>query len=263
VDVSPLPTETSLTSDANPSKVGGKVILAAHVEPTDATGTVTFVDGTMPLGSAPVDANGDATLSVSTLSAGKHDLTATYDGAACRAASTSPTYSQVVQGAPTAHVVYPNGGEVLLVGADVKLVWTTDGAQPVPTVSLYVSRDNGATYVPIVLDAANTGSFVWTVPPPGTNNTPTPVFSALFKVVAKDVSNLSGDDASDAPFSIYDFIDAVIVTQLGAEGAADGITVKWALMNRGVFATVTVERSEVEAGPWSTISGADDWSRAT
>jgi len=256
VEVSPLPTETSLTSDANPSKVGGKVILAAHVEPTDATGTVTFVDGTTALGSAPLDANGDATLSVSTLSAGKHDLTASYDGAACRAVSTSATYSQVVEGAPTAHVVYPNGGEVLLVGSDVKLAWTTDGSQPVPTVSLYVSRDNGATYVPIVLDAANTGSFVWTVPPPGTNTDPIPVFSALFKVVAKDVSNLTGDDVSDAPFCLYDadLPTAVIVTQLGAEGGADDITVKWALVNRGVFATVTVERSEVEAGPWSALS---------
>src|SRR4029078_8517529 len=126
----------------------------------------------------------------------------------------------------------------------------------VPARGLSVAADKVAADVPIVLDAANTGSFVWTVPPPGTNTDPTPVFSALFKVVAKDVSNLTGDDVSAAPFCLYDadLPPAVIVTQLPAEGAADGITVKWALVNRGVYATVTVELSEVEAGPWSGLS---------
>jgi hypothetical protein len=43
VQVSPLPSSVTLTSDVNPSLCGQKVNLIAHVEPVGATGTVQFV----------------------------------------------------------------------------------------------------------------------------------------------------------------------------------------------------------------------------
>ena len=45
-----------------------------------ATGTVTFRDGSVLLGSATVDATGKATFTTSALAAGAHSITATYNG---------------------------------------------------------------------------------------------------------------------------------------------------------------------------------------
>jgi hypothetical protein len=135
-------------------------------------------------------------------------------------------------------------------------VWTTTQPQPVPTVSIYVSRDNGTTYTPLAIDTPNDGSYVWTVDPPGTNSGSVPQFTALIKIVAKDVSNVTGEDTSDDPFSIYDLVTATVVTRLDAMAGDDGITVKWALQSRGMFAEVELERSDAETGPWAVVAAA-------
>src|SRR5439155_26565308 len=91
-----------------------------------------------------------------------------------------------------------------------------------PTVDLLISRDNGATYTPIQLAAPNTGSTVWTVSPPGTNTSGTPVFSALLKVKAVDCSGNPAEDVSDAPFSIFDAPTAVLLTAVAPKSFALG-----------------------------------------
>ena len=90
VDVTvPAATATTTTLSVSGDQVAGKQLtLKATVSPKAAAGTVTFLDGTTPVGSAPV-ANGKASVKV-TLGAGKHSLTASFapsDGA--YAASTS------------------------------------------------------------------------------------------------------------------------------------------------------------------------------
>lgn len=159
----------------------------------------------------------------------------------------------VVDG-PAVHVVYPNGGEIVFEGTDVKFTWEASGPQPVPTVSLYVSLDYGATYQAIAMDIPNTGSLVWTVELPGTNSDYIPVYSAFLKVVATDTSNQTGEDTSDGPFAIYDFIDATVITQLDAEPADVGVTIRWQLTSRGWFTSTTLERAEAEVGPWVTVT---------
>src|SRR5207248_2620088 len=58
--------------------------------------TVTFFDGATNLGSAALDASGQATLSLASLSVGTHDLTANYSGDANFNPSTSATLTQTV-----------------------------------------------------------------------------------------------------------------------------------------------------------------------
>src|SRR5439155_4105187 len=70
-----IATFTVLSSSANPSVVGQQVTLTASVSPAvpaagTPAGSVTFADGSSSLGAATLDANANATLSVSTLTTG-------------------------------------------------------------------------------------------------------------------------------------------------------------------------------------------------
>ncbi len=252
--VDQAPTTTVVSSDAQPVKFGAKVNLTATVSPATATGIVVFYDGANFLAQATV-ANGVATLSVTTLTVGSHNITATYNGNDCYAPSASGVYVQVVvpDNPPSVTVLSPNGGENLMVGNTWPMTWLATDDNAVESVSLYVSRDYGATWETIAADIANSGLYVWTVTPPGTNTSTDLVCSALFKVVAKDNAGQFGDDVSNNYFSIFDPIVEVVLTRLDAEAGPDGITIKWALQNPRAFASVTVERSEAESGPWNAI----------
>ena len=96
-------TTTVITSSANPSGFDQTVILTAAVQPaagTQATGTVTFMDGSTSLGSASLSSN-SAQLTVSSLTVGTHAITAVYAGNANLTGSTSAALSQIVNGAST------------------------------------------------------------------------------------------------------------------------------------------------------------------
>ncbi len=94
-------TTTVLGSSPNASASGQAVVFTATVSPGSATGMVTFTEGTTQIGTGTLGGSGVATLSISTLTAGTHPITATYAGSASHAGSTSNTVSQVVNG-PTA-----------------------------------------------------------------------------------------------------------------------------------------------------------------
>ena len=81
----------TVTSSPASSAPGGAVTFTATVNDTEATGTVTFVDGDAVLGTAPLD-HGVATLTISDISAGSHSVTVAYDGDTNFADGTSPAY---------------------------------------------------------------------------------------------------------------------------------------------------------------------------
>ena len=87
------PTVT-LASSLNPSTFGGSVTFTATL-PADATGTVTFLDGTTSLGTGTIS-SGVATLTTSSLAAGTHSITAQYGGDTNYNAAVSTAVSQVV-----------------------------------------------------------------------------------------------------------------------------------------------------------------------
>jgi len=98
-------TVASLTSSPNPSTVGEEVTFTADVHRTvrgsqilagKMTGTVTFRDGTKTLGTVPWLSHIN-TFSTSSLSKGKHTITATYSGDRSFNPVTSPPLTQTVQ----------------------------------------------------------------------------------------------------------------------------------------------------------------------
>jgi hypothetical protein len=96
-------TTTSLIANPASSNFGQTVQLTATVTPAPTGGAVTFLDGAVALGSAPL-AGGVASLSVSTLAAGSHGIVASYagDGAAYLASTSSALSESVAKAATTA-----------------------------------------------------------------------------------------------------------------------------------------------------------------
>jgi hypothetical protein len=93
-------TTTSVVSSLNPSSFGQSVTFTASVTTLSAatpTGTVTFMDGSTPIGAAPLNTAAQATLTTSSLALGTHSITAVYAGDSAFAGSTSTVLSQIVQ----------------------------------------------------------------------------------------------------------------------------------------------------------------------
>jgi hypothetical protein len=97
--VQTLGTTLGLTSSVNPVNVGANTVLTATITSTSGTptGTITFLDGTTVLGTAPLNASGIATLTVSFSTPGTHPLTASYPATGPYNAATSPVVNETVQ----------------------------------------------------------------------------------------------------------------------------------------------------------------------
>ncbi len=106
VVTTPAATKTSLLSSSNPASPGTAIAFTAIVSAQGTglpspTGAVTFQDETTgrSLGSATLNAQGVATLSVTGLGVGSHNVVASYAGAGILAGSHSNTVTQVVAAA--------------------------------------------------------------------------------------------------------------------------------------------------------------------
>ncbi len=94
-------TVTSITSSLNPSVFGDMVTFTIVVQPeagatTTPTGSVAIFDGNVKIGSASLNAQGQATFQINTLSIGTHNITAQYSGDPQHAQSTSGVLTQNV-----------------------------------------------------------------------------------------------------------------------------------------------------------------------
>jgi hypothetical protein len=94
-------TKTAVGSSRNPSKSGQTVTFTATVSPAfggDPTGLMTFKDGSVTIGTGPVNATTHKAIFTTTkLAKGTHSITADYAGNADFAASSSAAIKQVVQ----------------------------------------------------------------------------------------------------------------------------------------------------------------------
>lgn len=93
---------TTLISSLNPAGVNKSVIFAVMVTDnsggsTTPTGTVTWKDGNKILGTATLDANGQASFTTSSLKLGNHSITAVYSGDGHFTTSTSLILNQIIK----------------------------------------------------------------------------------------------------------------------------------------------------------------------
>jgi len=118
-----IPTSTAVSSSANPQNLGNSVTFTARVTSAEnnATGTVTFQDGSTVLGSAALNASGIATWSTSTLAAGSHSIAAIYSGDTSNSGSTSAVLTENIVAAPV--IINPTPGNTLT-ATTVTFTWT-------------------------------------------------------------------------------------------------------------------------------------------
>ena len=98
----------ALSTTANSVAAGQSVTFLATVTgPSTPSGSVTFEDAGTPIGTVPLDANGQAALTLASLSPGAHAITAVYGGNTDFLAATSPMTVRVSinQPPPTVRVV--------------------------------------------------------------------------------------------------------------------------------------------------------------
>jgi hypothetical protein len=147
LDMSPAATSTQLSAAPNPALIVQLITLTATVTYSSGgpapTGTVTFLNGNVTLGTGTLNSSGVATCTTSFSAVGTYTLTATYSGDSNYRSSVSPLVTVTVNPntTTTALTSSPNPA---IVGQTVTLTATVSVADPViPTGS--VAFMNGAT----------------------------------------------------------------------------------------------------------------------
>ena len=134
-------TATTTTLSGNGTGLAGKTLtLSATVTSTSGTptGTVTFMDGTANLGSAQLNAQGSATVTVTTLAVGSHNLTAIYGGDANYVTSTSVALPQTISLATTSlALVGPASPLNAGLQANFTASLTSNGVAPTGALTLF------------------------------------------------------------------------------------------------------------------------------
>jgi hypothetical protein len=121
---STLATTTTVSSSSNPATYGSTLTLTATVTSAEsnATGDVTFMDGSTALGSVAPNGSGVATYNTASLAVTTHTITAVYGGDSNNSASTSSALNQSVTGTAAALSSPTPGGT--LPGGPVTFTWT-------------------------------------------------------------------------------------------------------------------------------------------
>jgi len=147
--VNPASSTVSVAASANPATYGQAVTFTATVVPSvsgaQATGTVTFFDGSTSLGTTNLSSNA-AQISVPSFSLGSHSITASYAGDRNFAGSTSNALTETVNPAATSTVLGSSANPVL-VGKSVTFsatVSSTVGGTQSGQVSFYFDGSNTA-----------------------------------------------------------------------------------------------------------------------
>ena len=128
-------TTTSLTATPNPVTTGQTLTLTATVRGSGSTtpdGTVSFMNGSTPLGTAPLNPSGVATLTLTTLGVGTYNVTAQYAGNTNFLSSASAAVSVTVSSlaTTTSLTASPNpvvSGQTLTLTATVQGPGAPDG----------------------------------------------------------------------------------------------------------------------------------------
>jgi hypothetical protein len=169
--IEPLTPSVQLSSSNNPAVAQNAVVFTAGVSSTAGrpSGTVSFLDGTTPLGQGALSA-GVATLATSSLSDGSHSITAVYSGDTNFIAATSSALSQSIldftltpgsgSGTVTSQTAVPGGSATY----PLDIVPTTGISFPTPVLLTVTGMPASATAVISPSSWTQLSGSSWTFP---------------------------------------------------------------------------------------------------
>ncbi len=172
VDVNPAETQTTLAVDVPSPAHGQLVTFSVSVSGTSALGTVTLLDGAVPVSAAlPVDGNGHATVSLASLAVGTHTITAAYGGDANHEASdTSAVPAMVVVAKAVTATSLVASAPSAKVGVPVTLTASVSVRAPgvgVPLGTVTFADGGVALAAPVPVDGSGQARLVVTTLPLG------------------------------------------------------------------------------------------------
>ena len=189
---SPLYTETikqqpalALSTSSSPSVVTSTIVLTLVAADQNGvpTGTVTFYDGSTPLGSAPLTSQGTASWSTQTLGVGAHSLTAQYSGDAFNVAATSNAAAEEITQAST-NVLLSLSSSQITVGSSLSLSATVASAIGLTPTGSVTFNDGSTVLGTVNLSSSGTATFTTDRLAPGTRS--------LTATYSGDVNNRAG-----------------------------------------------------------------------
>lgn len=152
-------TTTALSAAPNPAMPGNSVAFTATVTASVSgtpTGSVTFNDGSTPLGTAPLNASGVAAFNINSLAVGSHSITAVYGGDTIDLTSASSALNEVVQGSISISLV--SSANPSVAGSAVTFTATVAGASSTPTGTV-TFKDGAVTLGSSALNGSGVATF--------------------------------------------------------------------------------------------------------
>jgi hypothetical protein len=150
--VNQIGTTTLLASDTNPASAGVTIHFTATVSIASGatadgaiTGNVTFTDGGTTLGTAALNASGQAVLAVSNLAAGSHAIIASYAGNTNYATSNSPALGESITSTATTTAINASASPIYPGQTETVTVTVTSATGGIPTQN--VSIHDGALVI--------------------------------------------------------------------------------------------------------------------
>lgn len=178
-------TTTALSANLNPVYTGQGVTFTATVSGSSPTGSVTFKDGATTLNTVTLS-SGSASIYWTFSVTGSHSITATYNGNASNAASTSSALNLVVNPKNTTTTTLANSPSTTIIGKPVTLTASVAGSTPAPTGSVMFYA--GASYLGFANISAGVATLSTSFGTPGTYN--------LTATYGGDTANLTSTSAA-------------------------------------------------------------------
>jgi hypothetical protein len=246
-------TAVTVISSADPSSAGASVQFTATVTATGSngstgaiTGAITFMDGSITLGTGTLSGSDVATFSTATLSLGAHSITASYAGGTYYTASTSPVLTQTVQQATTSTML-ASSANPSIVNASVTFTATVVGTGAAPTGAV-TFKDGATTLGTGTLNGAGKTSF--------STNTLAVGSHSIVAAYGGDTNNVASD--STAMTQVVNKATSATVLVATPNPSSQGVYVQFTAVvtSNGTAPTGTVSFMEGTATLGSATVGA-------
>jgi autotransporter-associated beta strand protein len=280
VTVAPDSTATALDVDVNPSVYGQATTFTASVSALSPgagtpTGTVTFYDGSTPLGTATLDSSASATLSTAALAVGTHSITFVYGGDGNDLTSMSSAVSQVV-GQDTTAIALNSSANPSVYGQSVTFTATVSVASPgagtpTGTVTFYdgvaalgtgqLSTAGGVTTATLTTTALAVKTHSISAVYAGDGNDLGSMSATVSQVVGQDTTTLAlSSSANPSDYGQGMTYTATVLVSSPGAGTPTGTVTFYngtdvlgtgALSSAGGFTTATFSTSALAVGTYS------------